>query len=94
MNAIYLHDSYLRYFDATVLSASGDRVILDKTAFYPASGGQPSDQGSLYKADVKFKVLSAMVLDGQIAHIVDRVGLKSGDRVHAVLDWERRHREN
>ncbi len=36
--------------------------------------------------------MSAMILDGQIAHIVDRDGLKSGDRVHAVLDWERRYR--
>ncbi|HSD58798.1 MAG TPA: alanyl-tRNA editing protein AlaXM [Methanotrichaceae archaeon] len=92
MKAIYLEDSYLRAFDAVVLSASGDRVILDKTAFYPASGGQPSDQGSLCKADEEFKVLSATILDGQIAHIVDRDGLKSGDRVHAVLDWERRYR--
>jgi misacylated tRNA(Ala) deacylase len=92
MNAIYLEDSYLRAFDAIVLSASGDRVILDKTAFYPASGGQPSDQGSICKADKEFKVMSAIVLDGQIAHIMDRDGLKSGDEVHASLDWERRYR--
>lgn len=92
MKAIYLEDSYLRAFDAIVLSTSGDRVILDKTAFYPASGGQPSDQGSISKADEEFKVLSAIVLDGQIAHIVDRDGLKSGDTVHVVLDWGRRYR--
>jgi misacylated tRNA(Ala) deacylase len=92
MKAIYLEDSYLKAFDAVVLSASGDQVILDKTAFYPASGGQPSDQGSLSKSDEEFKVLSAIILDGQIAHIVDRDGLKSGDTVHAVLDWERRYR--
>lgn len=92
MKAIYLDDSYIRAFDAIVLSASGDQIILDKTAFYPASGGQPSDQGSLCKADEDFKVLEAMILDGQIAHIVDRDGLKSGDTVHAALDWERRHR--
>ncbi len=92
MKAIYLEDSYLRDFDAVVLSASGDRIILDKTAFYPASGGQPSDQGSLCNADEVFKVLEAMILDEQIAHIVDKDGLKSGDTVHASLDWERRHR--
>ncbi len=92
MKAIYLEDSYLRAFDAVVLSASGDRIILDKTAFYPASGGQPSDQGSLCRADEVFKVLEAMILDGQIAHIVDKDGLKPGDTVHASLDWERRYR--
>jgi misacylated tRNA(Ala) deacylase len=92
MKAIYLEDSYIRDSDAIVLSASGDQVILDKTSFYPASGGQPSDQGSLYKANEEFKVMSAMALDGQIVHIVDREGLKSGDEIHAVLDWERRYR--
>jgi misacylated tRNA(Ala) deacylase len=92
MNAIYLEDSYIRDFDTIVLSASGDQVILDKTAFYPVSGGQPSDQGSLSKADEEFKVLSAMVLDGQIVHTVDKEGLKFGDEVHAALDWERRYR--
>jgi misacylated tRNA(Ala) deacylase len=92
MKAIYLEDSYLRAFDAVVLSASGGRVTLDKTAFYPASGGQPSDQGSIFKADEEFKVLGTTVLDGQIEHTVDRDGLKSGDTVHAVLDWERRYR--
>jgi misacylated tRNA(Ala) deacylase len=92
MKAIYLEDSYLRAFDAVVLSASGDRVILDKTAFYPASGGQPSDQGSLCKADEEFTVLSTMILDGQIEAYHRQRWLKSGDGVHAVLDWERRYR--
>ena len=48
---LYYTDPYSREFDATVLSveASGGRrlVQLDRTAFYPTSGGQPYDIGTL-----------------------------------------------
>ena len=42
--SLYLKDSYLKEWDATVESVSdGKFVVLNKTAFYPSSGGQPSD---------------------------------------------------
>ncbi len=92
MNAIYLEDSYLRSFDAVVAAAEGDRIILDKTAFYPASGGQPSDLGSLHRSGEEFKILDVSATGEGIVHIVNKAGLKDGDRVSAVLDWERRYR--
>ena len=46
---LYYHDSYLTEFRASVIDASPDRrrVYLDRTAFYPTSGGQPFDIGHL-----------------------------------------------
>ena len=48
---LYYTDSWLRSFDARVLRAEpvGEKVhvLLDRTAFYPASGGQPCDTGTL-----------------------------------------------
>jgi alanyl-tRNA synthetase len=46
---LYYHDSYLTEFQARVVDASPDRrrVYLDRTAFYPTSGGQPFDTGEL-----------------------------------------------
>jgi alanyl-tRNA synthetase len=48
---LYYNDSFLREFDAQVLSCEQDgelwKVILDRTAFYPTSGGQPHDLGTL-----------------------------------------------
>ena len=46
---LYYTDDYLRDFDATVvgLADEGRRVYLDRTAFYPTSGGQPFDTGYL-----------------------------------------------
>jgi misacylated tRNA(Ala) deacylase len=90
MKAIFLEDSYQKEFDARVEFAEGDRIILDQTAFYPQSGGQPSDIGSLNKGEDVFKVLR--VESPGAVHIVDKMGLKVGDQVHGILDWDRRYR--
>jgi len=46
---LYYTDSYLTAFDASVVETGegGLRVYLDRTAFYPSSGGQPNDLGTL-----------------------------------------------
>lgn len=56
---LYYRDSFLHEFDAQVMSCERDdsasdrwRVVLDRTAFYPTSGGQPHDTGTLGGADV------------------------------------------
>jgi misacylated tRNA(Ala) deacylase len=92
MKAIYLEDSYLRNLESSVVKASKESLFLDKTAFYPQSGGQPSDQGSLWLGVEEFKVLAAEPKGEEIMHIVDREGLQPGDRVRASIDWERRYR--
>ena len=40
---LYHLDSYLRAFDAIVHRVEGDRIVLDRTAFYATGGGQPHD---------------------------------------------------
>jgi len=50
MEALYLRDCYLKEFEAAVESVKdGKYVVLDRTAFYPDSGGQPHDTGVLFK---------------------------------------------
>jgi alanyl-tRNA synthetase len=77
----------LREFDARVLEAADDgrRVYLDRTAFYPASGGQPCDDGSLGGA----RVLDVIDEDERIAHLLERP-LAPGD-VRGEIDWARRY---
>ncbi|MEM4248364.1 MAG: alanine--tRNA ligase-related protein, partial [Candidatus Nanoarchaeia archaeon] len=41
--ALYLKDCYLKEFEASVERVDGKMVVLEKTAFYPESGGQPTD---------------------------------------------------
>src|SRR6266436_1944718 len=83
---LYYTDSYLTEFRARVVERSPDgrRIYLDRTAFYPTSGGQAFDTGSIAGAPVV-----DVVDEGErIAHVVDAaVDL---DEVECRLDWQRR----
>ena len=87
---LYYTDAYLTEFDAVVQDALevGGRpaVTLDVSAFYPTSGGQPFDTGTLGDA----RVLDVVDLDDdRVAHVLDRA-LPSGVPVHGAIDWNRR----
>jgi Ser-tRNA(Ala) deacylase AlaX len=91
--ALYLDDSYLRECDARVASVSkGKYVVLDRTIFYPKSGGVHNDAGKITSGGEEYEVVYVGKFSGQISHEVDRLGLEEGDPVHCVLDWERRYR--
>jgi alanyl-tRNA synthetase len=86
---LYYQDPYLREFDAnlvdTVSHEGRTALVLDRTAFYPTSGGQPFDAGMF--ADVRVvDVVDAD--DGRVLHVVDRA--PSATRLHGVIDWTRR----
>jgi alanyl-tRNA synthetase len=87
---LYYTDPYRRTFDAKVVAvAQVDgrlQVILDQTAFYPTSGGQPFDTGTLAGAAVTDVIDRE---DGTVAHVVSGV-VKPGEVVSGEIDWARR----
>ncbi|HEX2454761.1 MAG TPA: alanyl-tRNA editing protein, partial [Vicinamibacterales bacterium] len=87
---LYYTDPYLTEFDARVLDVTatddGRRaVVLDRTAFYPTSGGQPFDTGSLGAATVMDAVDRD---DGVVLHVIE--GSIEPGPVHGRIDWPRR----
>ena len=86
---LYYDNVYLTAFDAQVIACRpcGDawEVLLDRSAFYPTSGGQPYDTGKLGDA----RVTDVNVLSGEVWHTVDRP-LTVGAAVHGEIDWARR----
>jgi Ser-tRNA(Ala) deacylase AlaX len=63
--------------------------VLDQTAFYPESGGQAGDKGTLNG----FTVVDTQLIDGMHVHVMEEeTDLKTGDLVKGVLDWERRYK--
>lgn len=91
--ALYLEDSYLKECDATVVSVKeGKYVVLDQTIFYPKGGGQPWDTGQILKGDEVYDVVYVGKFAGEISHEVNRPGLRVGDKVHCILNWERRYK--
>ena len=94
--ALYLDDSYFKEFDATVKSITdGKFVVLDQTAFYPNSGGQPYDTGKfIRKSDNKeFKVVYVRKFKAEISHQLENPEdtLKEGDEIKGIIDWDRRY---
>jgi len=89
---LYMDKSYLKTWEAKVVSVKDDKyIILDKTAFYPKGGGQPWDEGYIIKNSEKFKVVYVGKFSGEISHEVEKSGLKVGDKVSCELNWERRY---
>jgi alanyl-tRNA synthetase len=83
---LYYHDSHRLEFDAIAVEHVGDahHVVLDRTAFYPTSGGQPHDTGKLGGA----RVSDVIDDDRRIVHVVDAV-IPLGP-VHGAVDGVRR----
>jgi Ser-tRNA(Ala) deacylase AlaX len=86
---LFWEDAYMKEFDAEVTSSDGTRVVLDQTAFNPRGGGLVSDLGTLGGAS-----LTEVVKEGEeVVHLVGKPNLFGvGDKIHGVLDWERRYR--
>jgi alanyl-tRNA synthetase len=100
---LYYHDSFLSEFDAEVLDLSASNsdprpaIILDRTAFYPTSGGQVFDTGWILpsgttEANNRLRVTEVMERDdGQILHVLENAGsIQKGSRIHALIDVDRR----
>ncbi len=93
---LYQMDSYIKEFNAKVLKIYQNIVILDKTAFYPKTGGLESDTGYIVKGDKKYRVIRVRIdkNSGDVEHELESLptNLKEGDEVIGVLDWDRRYR--
>ncbi len=92
MQALYMDDSYLREFSASITHMDGDLIALNRTAFYPAGGGQPNDIGKIIKEGREFGVLNVIKKNGDIFHRLDSAaGLSVGDNATGFIDWTRRY---
>ncbi len=83
---LYYADSYLKEFEGRVLEVRDGAVRLDRTAFYPTSGGQPFDTGTLNGLAVTDVYADGA---GEVWHRVEGL-LSPGDRVAGAIDWARR----
>lgn len=85
---LYYPDCYLRDFEARVVGRSPDsrKLYLDRTAFYPSSGGQPFDTGRLNGIAVTDAIDED---DGRIAHVL--AAPVTAEQVHGEVNWPRRY---
>jgi misacylated tRNA(Ala) deacylase len=88
---LYMKDiegNYIKEFNAKVIKKKDNYVVLDKSAFYPLGGGQPSDTGVLKWQGGESRVAEVQK-KGIIKHIIS--GELPEGEVHGILDWEKRY---
>ena len=89
---LYLLDSRIKEFNATVLAVVDNEVALDRTAFYPGGGGQPHDLGVLTSNDRTWPVTAVRKAGDAIWHKLDGQEMpETGQTIWGRLDWERRY---
>ncbi|MFZ0285412.1 MAG: DHHA1 domain-containing protein [Terriglobales bacterium] len=96
---LYYHNSFLYEFDAEVVGVANvntrPAIVLDRTAFYPTSGGQVFDTGYIVPAGEESGRLRVAEVaeqdDGSILHFLENPAeLKTGSRIHGLIDADRR----
>ncbi|CAL8980903.1 Alanine--tRNA ligase [Rhodoplanes serenus] len=105
-DCLFRDDAYRRDCTATVVAIRPDGgIVVDRTVFYAASGGQPGDRGTLTTAEgITIPIETAVYTDPlktEIAHLPVKpdgdavaapvVMLAPGDTVRLAIDWELRH---
>jgi misacylated tRNA(Ala) deacylase len=91
---LFQTDSYIKEFQATVVAVNPDEgaVALDRTAFYPGGGGQPSDLGHLLVGGQSLPVSKVKRQDEAVWHWLVGDLPAVGVAVTGRLDWDRRYK--
>ncbi|MEM2250955.1 MAG: alanine--tRNA ligase [Candidatus Hadarchaeales archaeon] len=77
-------------FRARVRKVIGEYVVLDRTAFYPEGGGQPSDMGELIGKKTEARVKEVVKVGEIVLHRVEPPNFRAGEAVIGRINWQRR----
>ena len=88
-NRLYYTDAYQKAFRASIVArdSDGHRLYLDQSAFYPTSGGQPNDLGTINGV----QVLDVIDEDGRVAHVLASALPSDATEIEGAIDWTRRY---
>ena len=84
---LYYDDYTSTEFDSAIVKIIDNYVVLDETAFYPTSGGQLHDKGTIEKIKVKRVFKQGKII---VHELEDASKLKKGKLVHCIIDEDRR----
>ena len=91
---LFIEDSYLKDFDATILNIDSNKIILDRTAFYAKSGGQPGDIGKITLNGKEINIIDTVYDNKQnILHVCENSNdLKIDEKIKGKINWKIRYK--
>ena len=91
---LFIEDSYLKDFDAKILNIDSNKIILDRTAFYAKSGGQPGDIGKIILNGKEINIIDTVYDNKQnILHVCENSNdLKIDEKIKGKINWEIRYK--
>ena len=91
---LFIENSYLKEFNAIILNINLNQIILDQTAFYAKSGGQPGDVGQLTMNGNTINIVDTIKdYKNNIIHISDNnINLEIGDKILGEINWDKRYK--
>lgn len=92
---LFQTDSYIQNFEAKVTSVDPEQraITLDRTAFYPSGGGQPTDMGTISANGTVYQVSKVKKSGDDPLHFIEGEALPAvGTAVTGQIDWDRRYK--
>ena len=91
---LFIENPYLKEFDAKIVNINTNQIILDQTAFYARSGGQPGDVGKLTINGVTINIIDTIKdQENNIIHIAENnIKLEIGEKIQGIINWNKRYK--
>ena len=91
---LIVENSYLKEFESIIKKIENNNIILEETAFYAKSGGQPGDIGKIILNEKEINIIDTIYdHEKNISHISEDVNsLKIGDKINGKINWQNRYK--
>ncbi len=91
---LFIENSYLKEFETKVQKVENDSIILEQTAFYAKSGGQPGDVGKITLNGKEINIIDTVYdHEKNILHVCENIyDLKAGERIKGEINWGIRYK--
>jgi len=91
---LFFDNPYIKEFESKIKKIENNHIILEETAFYAKSGGQPGDIGNIILNEKKISIIDTIYdYEKRILHICeDNHELKIGDKINGKINWQNRYK--
>ena len=91
---LFIENSYLKNFETTIKKIESNNIILEQTAFYAKSGGQPGDIGKLIFNENEINIIDTVYdYHKNILHVCENINkLNIGEKIIGKIDWNIRYK--